>query len=402
MISVVHITEAFCGGVATYLRTILPMLVSPDCRVSLICSLERAEPDAGATIDRLEMAGLSVSVVPMQREVAPRSDATSFRQLASLLSQGRFDVVHTHSTKAGALGRLAARLVGVPLIVHTPHCFAFLRSNRALPRAAALLAEMALARATDVLVGVSTSETGVARRYHLSKADRYYVLSNPLHDCPISDGQEGTTGSDLRLSLGLPSEHRLVLMAARLVPYKGIDRFVEACRLSRCPNVSFAIAGDGPLRTDTSSLLRRLDLEGRLHVLGHVTDMQSLYRAADVVVSCSDMEGEPYAILEAMRTGRAIVATAVPGNSHLLQHGTTALLTTTEPPKIAAAIDRLLGDEGLRVKLGRAARYAFVARPGPEAQANRLMEIYTHHLRRKATPMTERTMAALSALKERP
>jgi len=128
MISVVHITEAFCGGVATYLRTILPMLVSPDCRVSLICSLERAEPDAGATIDRLEMAGLSVSVVPMQREVAPRSDVKSFGRLVSLLSLGRYDVVHTHSAKAGALGRLAARLVGLPLIVHTPHCFAFLRS----------------------------------------------------------------------------------------------------------------------------------------------------------------------------------------------------------------------------------------------------------------------------------
>ena len=374
---IVHIVEAFGGGVSTYLRLVLPGLVDRGFEVTLICSLHRGCPAARKTELLLRDCGIEILIVPMTRSIRPVRDICSLIKLFLILQRGGFDIVHTHCSKAGVLGRIAAFLAGVKTILHTPHCFAFLRCRHKLRRLLYLNLERCLGMITTKMITVSQSEATIAIRWHIVPRSRCIVVDNALHadKSMVPEAANNKIRSSKRL-LGIGEDSLIVSAVSRLVDYKGVFRFLHAAEKSSWSNVIFLVAGEGELRCATEEYVNSNGLAKKVKLLGYMDNIEDIYRISDVIVLCSDAEGQPYSLLEAMRARRAIIATSVPGNNDLIIHNQTGYLTETKPAAIARAIDILLQDASRRRRYGDNAYVYFCRHHLLDSQVARLTVIY--------------------------
>ncbi|HUW19755.1 MAG TPA: glycosyltransferase [Sedimentisphaerales bacterium] len=381
-IKVVHILEGFLGGTCTYVCTVLPQLVQKGFDVTLICSLNRCCPDAAERISALRKSGVTVYIIPMYRKINPLNDFRSVAVIRRLLLQNKFDVIHTHCSKAGALGRIAAVLAGRNVVVHSPHCFAFLRCNNRFNRLLYLVLEQLLGRLTSRLVAVSRSEAAIAIRARVVSRGKCNWVENGLANGRVFPSATGFardfTG---KVSIDLPRDKAVVTTACRLVSYKGIFRFLEAARVSRANDVVFLLAGDGNLKTAAERFIFENRLSNKVKLLGHISNMEQIYAISDIVALCSDAEAQPYLLLEAMRAMCPIVATSVIGNRELIAHDKTGFLAEPTPASIAAAIDQLLADKAKRRAYAENAYIYFCRHHSLEKQISRLTEIYESCIR---------------------
>jgi glycosyltransferase involved in cell wall biosynthesis len=277
------------------------------------------------------MAGLG-------REIAPFQDLRALVGLFRLMRAWRPDIVHTHTAKAGLLGRLAARAARVPLVVHTYHGHVlrgyFSPGKTALYR----WLETRLAPLADALVTVSESLGKDLVSLGVAGAGKVRVI-------PLGVELEHLTGrlprGVLRSEAAIPDGVPLVGMVGRLVPIKDAPSFLRAGRLvhDQRPEVRFALVGDGEERQALEALSRELGLDGRVTFFGWRQDLAAVYGDLDVVVNASRNEGTPVALIEALAAGKPVVATRVGGTPDLLGEGTRGLLVPPgEPAALAAAI----------------------------------------------------------------
>lgn len=374
---VAHILEGFAGGTCTYMCSVLPQLVTQGFDVTLIGSLGRCCPDALERISRLRRSGVKVELISMSREISVFQDLRSFAAILRLLSRDRFDIVHTHCSKAGALGRIAALVTAGGVRVHSPHCFSFLRCGGRLHRRVYLNLERLLGRFTTSLVAVGQSEAAVAVGRRIVPRRRCTPVSNglPDSDTPFQCMPPATRDS-IKAFFGLPPGTQFVLTVCRLVDYKGVSRFLQAARISKAHNAVFLVAGDGELKAWATRFVCEYHLGYRVRLLGHVSDMERLYAISDIVALCSDAEAMPYSLLEAMRAGCPIVATSVPGSRELIVHNQTGFLVAPQPGEIAGAIDDLLANAQKRSDLARRAYAHFCTHHTLEQQVAQLTQVY--------------------------
>ncbi len=376
-VKVAHIVEGLDGGLNTYMCTVLPQLVQNGFDVTLICSLNRGGAVALKVISELREKGIKVHVVEMCREINAFKDMYSFISILQLLLKGEFDIIHTHCSKAGALGRLAAFVAHKNVRLHSPHCFAFLRCGSRFKKILYLMIERLLGRVTTRLVAVSKSEAVAATHLQIVPPCECIVVENGISESHFPVGAAGIAEkSSMKTRLGLREDTQVVATACRFVEYKGIFRFLRAAQISKTPNAVFLIAGEGELRNSVEDFINKNKLGSRVRLLGQISYMESIYAISDVVALCSDAEGQPYLLLEAMRAGCAVVATEVFGSTELIQHGKTGLLTESTPKSITAAIDELLADKGKRDEYAKNA-YSYICRcHSLEKQVSELTRIY--------------------------
>ncbi len=370
-LSVAHITEAFAGGLATYMTLVLPSLAAKGCDATLFCCNGRTEPSFADAMRILHNHGVKVRILPMQRSVHPWADARATIGLYREINSGTFDIVHTHGTKAGLIGRVAARLAGVP-VVHTPHCYAFLRAQTRLSALLIRTVEQALRGSLSGLIAVCESERREAVKYGLVDRGRCVVVSNGMP----ADGEASKNTEQLRSELGLPHGSVVVTMAARLVAYKGIELFLDAAELCREMNVVFLLAGYGDMERWVRDQVNYRGISDYFRVLGHVKKIPELLGASDICVLCSKAEGQPYVLLEAMRCGCPIVATLAPGMQDLLEDGRTAILVRREAGELAHAIRKLGSDDALRCSLASEAKKEFMSFHLLDRQIDGLLAAY--------------------------
>lgn len=394
-LKVVHIVEGFVGGLSTYVCTVLPQLAQKGFKVTLICSLKRCCPDALSRIEKLRQNRVTVHIISMQREISPLKDLGSFALLLRLLLKEEFDIVHTHCSKAGTLGRIAAALAGKRIRLHSPHCFAFMRSRNRFKTALYSALERLLGRLTTKLVVVSQSEIDVAVHSHIVARNKCVIVKNGL-TCGkySSDTTSSTNQLSNRASFGIHEDTRVVTTACRLVDYKGIFRFLKAALISRTDNTLFMIAGQGKLSAPVVRFINQNRLDQKVRLLGYVSDMQRLYDISDIVALCSDAEAQPYLLIEAMKAKCPIVATSVIGNNDLISQGKTGLLVRPEAASIAMAIDELLGNKDKANEYAANAYAYFCNHHTLENQVSKLAEIYkscvyARHRHYQAKPTTE-------------
>ena len=224
-------------------------------------------PEGGTLSPRAEAAG--VAMVPlghMAPELDVRSDWLGLRELVQVLGRAGYDVVHTHSAKAGALGRVAAHRVGVPAIVHSFHGFPFHDFQSVARRRAYLAVERRLARLTHQFVTDGTWTAAEAVRLGIAPPDRVRAISSPI-DTDVPSVTEATRARARRL-LGLPLEAEVVGVVARLDPQKAPQVLVRALAALARPKVYVVWVGGGSLLPKVQDLVRRYHLEGRFLLMG--------------------------------------------------------------------------------------------------------------------------------------
>ena len=282
-------------------------------------------------VDCETMAGLG-------REIAPLRDVVALLGLVRLMRAWRPAIVHTHTAKAGLLGRLAARAARVPTVVHTFHGHV-LRGYFSPPKQALFRRlETMLASAADALVAVSESVKQDLVDLGIAGAAKIRVI-------PLGLELEALAGElprgVLRAEAGIAAQAPLVGMVGRLVPIKDVPTFLAAARhvLERRPEVRFALVGDGEERPALEALCGTLGLRDAVHFLGWRRELASVYGDLDIVVNASRNEGTPVALIEALAAARPVVATAVGGTPDLIGHDERGrLVPPGEPLALARAV----------------------------------------------------------------
>lgn len=297
-----------------------------------------------AAIPRLRLVRLSC----LRRPIHPLRDLASAWQLARWMRRERFDIVHTHNSKAGILGRWAARLARVPVIVHTIHGFAFHGEQGSVIRGLYAALERRTARITHRLISVSTQDLAAGARHRIGAASQYALIRYG-----IERGRFAANGHDrqaLRRSLGLPDDAPVVGMIGCLKPQKAPLDFLRMCSLVTLqrPDARFLLIGDGALRAQVERCRRRLGLQERCLLLGWRRDIPALLQLMDVFVLTSRWEGLPIAVLEALASRRPVVASRVGGTPDVITDGRNGwLVPPGDVPLFARRVLSLLEDRAL-------------------------------------------------------
>jgi len=297
-----------------------------------------------------------VRLLPWLRHpIVPGADARALVRLTAMLRE--VDLVHTHSSKAGIVGRIAARAAGVRGIVHTVHGWSFNATQRRATRRAFIEMERMAARLTDRIVCVSRADLEAGLALGIGDAAQYRLLRSGID--PSLYLVAAGARERVRASLGFRPEDVVVGCVANFKAQKGPLDFVESARRARerSPRLKFFIAGDGELRDDVVRAVREARLEDAVRLLGWRSDVPDLLAATDIFLLTSLFEGLPRVVLQAMAAGVAVVATNTGGVAEVVVDGVTGFLVPPGRPDVAAeAVARLGGDEAARRGMGAAGR----------------------------------------------
>ncbi len=264
--------------------------------------------------DAKAMAGVKFHQVPvMAREIRPWNDVRAVMRMTALLRTIKPDIVHTHSSKAGILGRLAARLAGVPVIIHSIHGYGFTRFQPSLQRRLLISAEWLAAKVTTKFFAVSEANRRLGLNLGLFRAEQCRVVRSgvdlkKLRNIRIDPMRK-------RSELGLNPNEPVIGMISPLKPQKApLDFVLAAARIHRVkPNVQFLLVGDGELRRKVEQTVDELGLRQLFRLLGWRRDVPEILRCLDLFMLTSLWEGLPRVYLEAVASGVPVVGTRVDG-----------------------------------------------------------------------------------------
>ncbi len=330
----------------------------------------------GPLLAEAEKAGFEVvrlrHMVPV---VSLRTDPQALRELTGELRNGRFDIVHTHSAKAGALGRIAAYRVGVPAIVHTFHGFPFHDFQLWPLRAAYIQIEKRLGRITDQFLAVGGAVAAQAINLRIAPAERIRTIASAI-DLNIPPASPGNRAAARRL-MDLPDDALVVGTVGRLAPQKAPQDMVAAIAAMDRANVYCVWVGDGPMREEVARLVERRNLANRFLLLGERRDVAALLPGFDVFALSSHYEGLPCSLVEAMTCGLPVVATAVNAVPEVVVPGRTGLLVPAAAPALLGrALAYLLDHPSEGSRMAAAARVQLGDRFDPEVLGRDLAETY--------------------------
>jgi len=321
---------------------------------------------------------LGVNVVELEciwRDIRPHRDLVGLLRLKRHFDSEHYDIVHTHTSKAGFVGRIAAYLAGVRAVIHTAHGFSFHEGTRGL----ALLFQVFLERIAGVcchrIATVSEFHRDWARRLKFARVDKIVSVPNGVPDPGLPSAMPR---SSVRIELGLDTGDVLVLSASRLAAGKGLEHLVESAALlveQGRRNVLFAVAGSGPFEGTLRSLVEERGLEATVRILGFRSDISDLLAAADIVVLPSEREGLSIALLEGLAAGKAMVLSSIGSNLEAAS-GVAEFASYGDVTGLAERIERLASDGDRRRELGERARQRYKDRYTEERMVRSYLSLY--------------------------
>ncbi|HON23057.1 MAG TPA: glycosyltransferase family 4 protein, partial [Syntrophales bacterium] len=333
---------------------------------------------------RVRAAGVKTFIVPeLVRPVAPLRDLRAFLRIRGLIRRLAPQIVHTHTSKAGIIGRLAAFSAGVPVVVHTPHGHVFWGYFGAVASRFFITLEKSASRLTDRLIMLTGQEKADHLRYRIAPPDKFVVIHSgvclePFLQITIADRRPDSDPA-------FPPDSFVIGTIGRLTAIKGQSYLLEAAAglLREIPELICIIVGEGELRRELAARAASLGMGERAFFPGWRRDVPSYMAALDLFVMPSLNEGMGRVVVEAMAAGRAVIASDVGGLRDLVVHGENGLLV---PPgnaaALAAAIRTLYRDPKRRRIMGQNGRMkapAFSA----AAMIKKIDELYMNLLREK-------------------
>lgn len=288
----------------------------------------------GNMLDLAAQKGVQPQVIPeLGREISPLRDWVTLIRLYRLFRDQRPHIVHTHTAKAGTVGRLAARLAGVPIVIHTFHGHVFHDYFGPLQTRVFIRTERCLASLSDRIVAVSEGQRQELAAYGVASLDKIAVVPlgfelDGLLNCESLRGQ-------LRRELGISERTALVGIVARLTAIKNHRLFLDAARLivEAGQEALFLVVGDGELRSELEAYAAELGLAERVIFTGWRRDLPRIYADLDVVALSSLNEGTPVSLIEAMAAAKPVVATEVGGVSDVVFDKKSGYLVQSKDPE---------------------------------------------------------------------
>ena len=330
----------------------------------------------GPLLDEARSHGVEVVVIPeLVSQISPRQDAIALARIIRVLRERHVDVVHTHSAKAGVLGRVAARRVGATRVVHTLHGFPFHEFQRPLTRATYVQIERTMSRITDVYLAIGTGVAVEMIRRGLARPEQIRTIG-PAVDPPTVITSPATRAR-ARLLLGIGDDVLVVGTVGRMDFQKAPEVLIEA--VSRLTSRAMLVwAGDGPQLGAARRQIAALGLQDRILLLGNRTDVPTILPAFDVFAIASRFEGLPCAIVEAQQSGIPVVATAVNAVSDVVVPGESGLLVPAgRADLLARALDHALANPHLARQWVLNARTQLGTRYSSETLGVILDEVYS-------------------------
>ena len=358
-------------------------ILTARCGPEFAGSLLAGDPEGreGSLADEAARMGISVVHVPhLKRSLSPVTDLLAFIWLFRYFRREKPAIVATHMAKAGTLGRLAASLAGVPVIVHTFHGHVLDGYFGRFTTSFFLQIERLLGRLTTQFIAISPEVAADLERLKIG-IGKTTIVRLGLDLQYLTNAQPGR----LRADLAVPAEAPLVGIVGRLVPIKALDLFLESASLVAVddPEVHFAIVGDGELWDELRAAVRNRGMSDRVHFTGWRRDLAAVYGDLDIVICCSINEGTPVSLIEAGAAGRPVVGTQVGGIPDIIAAGVNGLLVPSGDSRaLASAIKELIKDPARRHSMGVAGQQMALERHDPERMVAELKVIYARLLER--------------------
>lgn len=368
------------GGPAVAVTHLTEKLGAPDYESMLVCgTIEPGEGDM--TYYALERGIQPIMIPELGRSLNPIRDIRTLWKVYKLIKQTKPDVVHTHAAKAGFVGRVAAWMANVPVIVHTFHGHVFKGYFSPTKTKFFIVLERITARMADTIITLSDGlRRELAEEYHITRKGRITVL--PLGLDLTSLAKVPRKLGVFRQTYSLPTTAPVIGIVGRITPIKNHALFLKAAVLVRAklPDARFVIVGDGETRGEIEALVDQLNLRDAVTFTGWQKDVGQVYSDLDMLVISSVNEGTPVTVIEALAAGCPVVATAVGGVPDLLDHGKLGKLVDDQTPEaLGAAIVETLANP----PDGHEAQSLMVDRYGIERLAKDLDGLYRGILAKK-------------------
>ncbi|MDR2818491.1 MAG: glycosyltransferase family 4 protein [Endomicrobium sp.] len=279
------------------------------------------------------------------REVSPLKDLKALFKIYSILKKEKPNIVHTHSSKAGIAGRIAAKLAGVKVIVHTIHGYGFNETQKWFIKKFYVFLEKFCALLSDKLVVVTKEDIKKGQHYKIAKEKKFVLIRAGINTALYKNF---IPNPNFKETLGINKNLRVITTIGPFKPQKNLKDFIKTASLitSRLKNVVFLMVGDGEQRKELEGLRDSLNLKNKVFMLGWRTDIAEILKVSDIFVLTSLWEGLPCTIVEAMCCSKPVVANAVDGVKEIVVKGETGfLIEPNNYAKTAEKIMYLLNDE---------------------------------------------------------
>ncbi len=302
--------------------------------------------------------GIEVYELPLTENISVVRDISTLKGLLSVLRRERPALLHVHGFKVSLWGRLAGRIMDIPVVVTVHNYPAYPVSGEVLPR---------LFRAVENYQGdwaykyitVSQSLAGYLKQNTEIPADKIEVIYNGINTVPFELAQQGNLPFCSKTCLDFIKKEGVTLVGtlARLAPQKGLGHFIRSAAIlvPRFPQIKFVIIGDGPMRRSLENMVHKLNLKGKVFFTGHMKDIPAVMSMLDVFVLPSNSEGLSLTLLEALAAARPVVASRTGGIPEIIIHNKTGkLITPGDGRALAEAVEQLLLNPEEAVKLASA------------------------------------------------
>jgi glycosyltransferase involved in cell wall biosynthesis len=351
-LKIIHIQVLpILSGVQNAMLDIITRLDANRYDITVLCQSE------GDLTEVLREQSIKYILLPeLRREINPFFDAIAFWKLYKLFKKQKYDIVHTHSSKPGIIGRLAAKAAGVKVIVHTVQGFAFHEYSSKLSINLIGLLERIAGWVSSRVIFVNHKDRMVAQQLRILPNKKMITIPNGIDLARFENSRNGNHIGEITHLLGTPVSGALIGMVARLWEQKAPQYFVQAIPpvVKEFPHAKFLLIGDGPLQPELEKLAEKLGVRDSVLFLGWRSDVEHLLTILDIFVLTSLWEGLPVSILEAMAASKPVVATNIKGNNELVVHGTTGyLVEPRNANQIAHCIVNLLREPMRAKEMGR-------------------------------------------------
>jgi glycosyltransferase involved in cell wall biosynthesis len=381
-VRVLHvITRLILGGAQqNTLHTAIGQHQDPRFDVTLLCGTD--QPPEGHLHDEASASGVRVVFEPLLvRPIRPLTDVRALVRLYRFMRRGRFDVVHTHSSKAGILGRLAARLAGVPVVVHTLHSLVFHDYQHPWTNWLYIRLKRLCAPLADALISVNdrTGRTAVEQR--IGRPEQHVTIYSGMDLEPFLSIAQSLSPEDAKRRLGIPADAPVMGKVARLFPLKGHEQFFDAAsEVARLePRAWFLLVGDGVLRRSLEARACALGIADRTVFAGRVDpgDVAAHIQAMDVLVHTSLREGIARVLPQGGAVGKPVVTFELDGAPEVIRDGVSGFLVAAlDCRTIAHRVVTLFNDPELRARFGAEGRAFAAAHFGVETMVSRINDVY--------------------------